>query len=94
MRDEEKCQGMQLRGSSFSGMNFLVVGSGISGIGSAGLLEHMGAKVVLYDSNEKLAEEKMRALLPEGSRTVCVAGKLPESVAKETKTVVLSPGVI
>ncbi len=93
MRDEEKCQGMKFRGSSFSGMNFLVVGSGISGIGSAGLLEHMGAKVVLYDSNEKLAEEKMRALLPEGSRTVCVAGKLPESVAKETKTVVLSPGV-
>ncbi|MCR2050253.1 UDP-N-acetylmuramoyl-L-alanine--D-glutamate ligase [Acetatifactor muris] len=78
MRDGEKC---------------LVIGSGISGIGSAGLLEHMGAEVVLYDSNEKLTEEKMRALLPEGSRAVCVAGKLPESAAKEMKTVVLSPGV-
>lgn len=76
-----------------AGEKCLVIGSGISGIGSVGLLEHMGAKVVLYDSNEKLTEEKIRALLPTQSRAVCVAGELPEQILKETETVVLSPGV-
>ena len=76
-----------------AGERCLVIGSGISGIGSVGLLEHMGAEVVLYDSNEQLTEEKIRALLPTQSRAVCVAGKLPEQILKETETVVLSPGV-
>ncbi len=71
----------------------LVVGSGISGVGSAGLLEHMGADVVLYDSNEKLTPEEMGAKLPQGSLVRCVAGALPEEVAAEVRTVVLSPGV-
>ena len=76
-----------------AGEKCLVIGSGISGIGSAGLLAHMGGEVVLYDSNEKLTEEKMRTLLPEQSKVMCVAGELPEQIGKETETVVLSPGV-
>ncbi len=76
-----------------AGEKCLVIGSGLSGIGSVGLLEHIGAEVVLYDSNEKLTEEKMRALLPSGSSACCVAGELPEEILKETQTAVLSPGV-
>ena len=76
-----------------AGEKCLVIGSGLSGIGSVGLLEHIGAEVVLYDSNEKLTEEKMRALLPSGSSARCVAGELPEEILKETQTAVLSPGV-
>ncbi len=75
------------------GEKCLVVGSGISGIGSAGLLEHMGADVVLYDSNEKLTQEEMQGKLPQGSHVRCVAGELPEDVAAGVQTVVLSPGV-
>ena len=75
------------------GEKCLVIGSGISGIGSVGLLERMEADVVLYDSNEKLTAEELREKLPEGSKVCCVAGKLPEEIKRETETVVLSPGV-
>jgi len=75
------------------GQKCLVVGSGISGIGAVGLLEHFGAEVVLYDSNEKLSAEELRAKLPEGSRAVCISGDLPEEIAQSIQAVVLSPGV-
>lgn len=71
----------------------LVVGSGISGVGSAALLERMGADVVLYDGSDKLTAEEMRAKLPEGSRALCIAGELPEDILKAAGTAVLSPGV-
>lgn len=75
------------------GKKCLVIGSGISGIGSVGLLEHMGAEVILYDSNEELTEDALREKLPKESRAVCIAGVLPEETAKTVDTVVLSPGV-
>ena len=63
-----------------SGEKYLVVGSGISGIGSLCLLEQTGADAVLYDSSDKLTEEQLRERLPEGSRARCIAGRLPEEV--------------
>ena len=75
------------------GEKCLVIGSGISGIGSVGLLEHMEAEVVLYDSDEKLTVEELQRKLPEGSKALCVVGELSERIKKETETVVLSPGV-
>lgn len=77
----------------FRGSKCLVVGSGISGLGSAALLEQMGAEVVLYDSNERLTAEEIRAKLPGDSRAVCVAGELAEEIFETAQTVVLSPGV-
>ncbi|MCI9338831.1 MAG: UDP-N-acetylmuramoyl-L-alanine--D-glutamate ligase [Lachnospiraceae bacterium] len=77
----------------FRGMKFLVVGSGISGISAVACLEYMGAEVVLYDSSEKLTEKDLRALLPEESKAVCVAGEWPEDLGEEIQAVVLSPGV-
>ena len=41
----------------FSGKKVTVVGTGISGIGAVGLLNAVGAEVVLYDGNEKLKIE-------------------------------------
>lgn len=76
-----------------TGKKCLVIGSGISGVGSVGLLEHMGAEVTLYDSNESLSAQAMRDKLPAPGKTVCVAGKFPEELLRETETVVLSPGV-
>lgn len=75
------------------GEKCLVIGSGISGIGSVRLLEHMGAEVVLYDSNEKLTAEELREKLPKTSKAECIVGALPEERKKEAETVVLSPGV-
>ena len=75
------------------GQKYLVVGSGISGIGATKLLEHLGAEVILYDSNEKITEADLEARLPEGSRAKCIAGALPESVEETIQAVVLSPGV-
>ncbi|MDE6168111.1 MAG: UDP-N-acetylmuramoyl-L-alanine--D-glutamate ligase, partial [Acetatifactor sp.] len=71
----------------------LVIGSGISGVGSVGLLEHMGARVVLYDSSEKLTPKDLRSRLPEDSKAVCVTGKPDRQVLEGVEAVVLSPGV-
>ena len=71
----------------------MVIGSGISGTGSVKLLEHMGAEVIFYDSNEEMTKEALRAKLPEKSRAVCIAGELPGETLKEVERVVLSPGV-
>ena len=71
----------------------LVVGTGISGIGAANLLVKQGAKVTLYDQNEKLKEEDVRAKLPEGMEAEIVIGALPEELRKSIVLLVISPGV-
>lgn len=73
--------------------NYLVIGSGISGVGSVKLLEHMGENVTLYDSSEALTAGEMRGKLPADSRAVCIAGELPGEVFEAVQNVVLSPGV-
>lgn len=73
--------------------NYLVIGSGISGVGSVKLLEYLGENVVLYDSSETLSAGEIRGKLPEDSRAVCIAGNLPDEVREKVQNVVLSPGV-
>lgn len=73
--------------------NYLVIGSGVSGVGSVKLLEHMGKKVVLYDSSETLTPEELQKKLPAGSRAVCIAGELPAEYFAAAEAAVLSPGV-
>ncbi|MCM1187998.1 MAG: UDP-N-acetylmuramoyl-L-alanine--D-glutamate ligase [bacterium] len=73
--------------------NYLVVGSGISGIGSAALLEYLGKNVVLYDSDKNMSADKIRAKLAPDSAVYCIAGELPQDVADSVGTAVLSPGV-
>lgn len=75
------------------GQTCLVIGSGISGIGAVTLLEHFGADIVLYDSNEKITKEELESRLPEGSRAMCFAGELPGGVEESIQAVILSPGV-
>lgn len=71
----------------------LVFGTGISGIGSAELLEKAGAKPVLYDGNEKLTEADVRAKLPEGSQAEIVIGDMSQELLDSLDLTVLSPGV-
>lgn len=77
------------------GKKVLVIGSGISGIGAAGLLFHMGANPVLFDGNEKLDPKEIREKLPEDSREQIevYAGVLPEDIQNQIELVVPSPGV-
>lgn len=76
-----------------SGKTVLVFGSGISGIGAVKLLEKHGAKVILYDGNDKLDREEIRKKLPEGSEAEIVIGAFPEGLLKRIEIAVLSPGV-
>lgn len=71
----------------------VVIGSGISGIGAVKLLEAVGAKPTLYDSNEKLTESEVRSRLPQGSQCRVILGAFPEKEKKETELAILSPGV-
>ncbi len=75
------------------GQRCLIVGSGVSGIGAASLLNHFGVDFVLYDSNDKLTVEELKALLPAGSDAICVTGELPSQIEESIDTLVLSPGV-
>lgn len=75
------------------GRNCLIIGSGISGIGAAGLLANFGAKITLYDGNEKLNPEEIAAKLPQGVNAKCIVGELPKEVEEATEALILSPGV-
>ncbi len=70
----------------------LVVGTGISGMGAVSLLNTKGAKVVLYDSNEKKDPEKIREKLDGNAAEICI-GSLPEEVFARLDLIVVSPGV-
>lgn len=75
------------------GKKVLVVGSGISGIGAVEALNHAKAEPILFDENEKLKEEDVRAKLKPGLAAKIVIGSLPEALKQSVELVVLSPGV-
>ena len=76
-----------------AGKNVLVFGSGISGIGAAGLLEERGASVTLYDGNVKLDVEEIRGKMKDGAKTDIVLGEFPEELLGKLDLVIISPGV-
>ena len=73
------------------GKNVLVFGSGISGEAAAGLLAGHGARVILYDGNEKLDKEGIAKRVPEG--TQIILGGFPQEILDSLSLVVMSPGV-
>ena len=77
----------------FSGKRILVFGTGISGIGSAKLLEAKGALPVLYDGNEKLTSKDVMGKLPPGSSAQVIIGNLTEDMLSGIELAVFSPGV-
>ncbi|MCI8561046.1 MAG: UDP-N-acetylmuramoyl-L-alanine--D-glutamate ligase [Dorea sp.] len=76
-----------------SGKSVLVFGSGISGIGAVKLLEKHGAKVILYDGNDKLRKEEIKEKLQEGSEIEIVIGAFSGELLERIEIAVLSPGV-
>lgn len=71
----------------------LVVGSGKSGIGAAGLLGKLGALPVLFDANEKLDAEAVKEKAGNIPGLEVIIGSIPEERKKEFALVVISPGV-
>mgnify|MGYP001055010515 CR=1 FL=1 len=78
---------------NLEGKKVVVVGTGVSGIGSAGLLERVGARVVIYDGNGKLDKNAVLAKLPTETEAEIVIGELTDDVLCETELAVISPGV-
>lgn len=75
------------------GIKVLVVGSGLSGTGAVEALWRVGAQPILFDSNDKLDIEAVRAKLVKGAETDVVLGELPEEVLASISLAVFSPGV-
>ncbi len=69
----------------FKGQRYLIVGSGVSGIGAAHLLEQLGADIVLYDEHANIHSSD--------NKVKCIVGSLPQEVEDSITKVVLSPGV-
>lgn len=71
----------------------LVIGTGKSGIGAAGLLSKAGAKTILFDSNEKLDVEALKEKTEGISSLQIVTGTLPSRLEEQVELLVISPGV-
>lgn len=71
----------------------LVVGSGISGIAAAKLLDKKQAKVLLFDSNVSITKEQIQEKLQEKMQVEIIIGRLTQQQKESIDLVVLSPGV-
>lgn len=71
----------------------LVIGTGLSGMGAARLLEALEAVPVIYDANQTLSADWIKSKLSDKSRAEVYLGVLPETVRKEVVLLVPSPGV-
>ena len=71
----------------------LVIGTGKSGIGAAGILSKAGAKTILFDSNEKLNVETLKEKTAGISSLQIVTGTLPLELEEQVELLVVSPGV-
>lgn len=71
----------------------LVIGTGISGIGAARLLEEAGALPILFDSNQQLNLEELKKKTKGMKQPEIFLGEVPEEIKTELVLVVVSPGV-
>lgn len=73
----------------------LVIGSGLSGVGSVNLLNKVGAIPVMLEENTKVTEEDIRNKLHEEDRekTEIIIGQIGDEVLDELALVVPSPAV-
>ena len=71
----------------------LVAGSGKSGIAAAKLLLQIGGEVVLYDGNEKLEAEKLKAQFEEDAKLTVVLGELSRTDLLGVELSIISPGI-
>lgn len=71
----------------------LVAGIGKSGIAAAKLLLAMGGEVVLYDENEQLNPEKIKASFEEHKKLNIILGELSRTDLLGVELAIISPGI-
>lgn len=76
----------------FQGKKVLVIGTGVSGIAAAKLLDGI-SEVILYDANGGLNAMDIRKKLPEQFRGRIALGRLTDELIHGADYAVLSPGV-
>lgn len=72
---------------------FVVAGTGKSGIGAAGLLLSRGARVVLFDENEKRDRDAVLGNFAGDANVTLVLGTLSDSDIAGSTAMVISPGI-
>ena len=84
-----------MKAQDLRGNKVLIIGTGISGIGSAKLLGKAGAVPVILDENTKVYEREVRTKLEgySGEEPEIIIGQLPDEKIKEIVLVVPSPAV-
>ena len=76
-----------------TGKYVLVAGCGVSGVAAAQLLYKIGAKPVMFDTNENLKKEDVLARFEEKCEVDFAIGKVNEEMLKKLSLVVISPGI-
>ncbi len=76
-----------------NGKYVLVAGCGVSGIAAAQLLYRIGAKPVMFDTNENLKKEDVLARFEEKCEVDFVIGKVAKETMEQLSLVVISPGI-
>ncbi|MCR4902594.1 MAG: UDP-N-acetylmuramoyl-L-alanine--D-glutamate ligase [Butyrivibrio sp.] len=83
-----------MRNEELLGKKVLVIGSGLSGVGSVRLLHQVGAEVVLLDENTKITVEDIRNKLhEEDCDNTQIIQELPDEIIESLYAVVPSPAV-
>lgn len=71
----------------------LVLGTGKSGIASAKQILSLGGQVLLYDSDEKLDRQKLRAVFRKKDKVTILTGELTPRDLVSVDLAVISPGI-
>ena len=81
--------------ADLKGKRVLVIGSGLSGVGSVKLLDQIGAHPVMLEENTKVTEEDIRKKLYEEDRdkTEIIIGEITDDTLNSISLVVPSPAV-
>ena len=84
-----------MKASEISGKKVLVIGTGLSGVGSVRLLHQVGAVPVMLEENTKVTKEDIVRKLNEEDRenTEIIIGEISDEVLDELVLVVPSPAV-
>jgi UDP-N-acetylmuramoylalanine--D-glutamate ligase len=81
--------------ADLKGKRVLVIGSGLSGVGSVSLLNKVGAKPVMLEENTKVTEEDIKGKLHENDRdnTEIIIGTISDEALDAIELTVPSPAV-
>ncbi len=75
------------------GKKVMVYGAAKSGISAAGMLQKLGAKVIIFDRNTNLTKEVLKDRYPFKDDFTLITGELQEDSLEQVELLIISPGV-